>query len=94
MASNYLELLSKLQEQGLEVLKQAQAAHIASLTSIRELVEKMPTTPQVPTLEGVPTIQQLTELNTTFASHVFEQQKQYTTQLAELLKPVEVGSKA
>ncbi|GAC1421199.1 MAG: hypothetical protein NVSMB5_14200 [Candidatus Velthaea sp.] len=89
MAANYLEMLAKLQEQGLEVLKQAQAAHIQTLTSVREMVEKLPAPPQLPTMEGVPSIAELTALNTQFASHVLEQQKQYATQIADLFKPVE-----
>ncbi len=92
MASNYLEMLARLQEQGLEVLKQAQNAHIQTLTSVREMVEKMPTPPQMPTLEGVPSMAELTELNTRFATHVLEQQKQYATQLAELFKPMQPTS--
>jgi len=79
----------KLQEQGLEVLKQAQAAHVQTLTSVPEMVEKMPAPPQMPTLEGLPTMAQLTELNTQSAAHVLEQQTQYAAQIADLFKPVE-----
>ncbi|GAC1424937.1 MAG: hypothetical protein NVSMB64_32150 [Candidatus Velthaea sp.] len=93
MAANYLEMLAKLQEQGLEVLKQAQAAHIQSLTSVREMVEKLPAPTQLPTMEGIPSIAELTELNTKFATHVLEQQKQYATQIADLFKPIEVAAK-
>jgi len=93
MAANYLEMLAKLQEQGLAVLKQAQDAHVQTLTTVREMVEKMPTPPQMPTLEGVPSMAELTDLNTKFAAHVLEQQKQYATQIADLFKPAEVVAK-
>jgi flagellar capping protein FliD len=89
MASTYLDLIEKLQEQGLETLKTAQTSYINSLTAVRELVEKLPTAPQLPTIEGFPTLAQLTELNTQFLDRVSDQQKAYAKQLADVFAPLE-----
>lgn len=90
-ATSYLELIAKLQDQGLDALKQAQKAHVEALTSMREIVEKVPVfaqVPAVPALEGVPTIAQLTELSNTFVTSVVEQQKSYASALAEVFAPI------
>lgn len=88
MASTYLDLLAKFQEQGLDTLKQAQSAYVESLTSTRALVEKMPTLPKLPAIEGVPTIEELTELNTEFLDRVVAQQKAFAKQLADIFAPI------
>jgi hypothetical protein len=91
MAATYLDLLAKMQEQGLDVLKQAQKAHIDALAAAREAVEKLPTLPQMPampTIEGLPTIAELTALSNSFVSSVVEQQKSYASQLAEVFAPI------
>ncbi len=68
MPATYLETIEKLQQQGLETLKQAQAAQIATLTSIREIAASVPLTPAVPSLDKLPTFAELTELSQTFAA--------------------------
>ena len=91
MAATYLDMIVKLQDQGLDILKQTQKAHLEALTSVREFVEKLPTAPQMPAfpaLEGLPTITQLTELNNSFLSSVVEQQKSYASGLAEVFAPI------
>jgi hypothetical protein len=88
MAANYLDILAKIQAQTLENLKQIQAVQVATLTSARELVASLPTVPTVPTVEGVPTLAQIAELNTSFATQLLDQQKAYASQLAELFTPV------
>lgn len=91
MASTYLDLLAKLQEQGLEALKQTQSAYLESLTAARKVVEAMPMPmpmPQMPAIEGVPTISELTELNTAFIDKIVEQQKTYAKQLADVFAPI------
>jgi hypothetical protein len=91
MASTYLDLLTKLQEQGLEALKQTQSAYLESLTAARKVVEAMPmpvTMPVMPTIEGVPTIAELTDLNAAFIEKVLEQQKTYAKQLADVFAPI------
>jgi hypothetical protein len=88
MASTYLDLLAKFQEQGLDTLKQAQSAYVESLTSTRAMVEKLPTLPKLPVIDGVPTIEELTELNTEFLDRVVAQQKAFAKQLADVFAPL------
>jgi hypothetical protein len=88
--ATYLEMLEKIQAQTLENLKQVQAVQIATLHTARELVTSLPamsTTPSVPTIEGMPTLAQLAEANTAFATQVLDQQKAFASQLAELFTP-------
>ncbi len=93
MAATYLDLLAKMQEQGLDTLKQTQKAYIDTLTSAREVIEKMPSMPQMPampqmpTIEGMPTIAELTDLNAQFLTKVIEQQQTYAKQLADVFAP-------
>jgi hypothetical protein len=90
MASTYLDMLAKMQEQGLEALKQTQSAYLESLAAARKVVEAMPLPPMpaMPALEGVPTLAELTELNTAFIDKMVEQQKVYTKQLADVFAPI------
>jgi hypothetical protein len=88
MASSYLDLLAKFQEQGLDTLKQAQSAYVESLTTTRSMVEKLPAMPQMPTIEGFPTIEELTELNTEFLDKVVAQQKAFAKQLSDVFAPI------
>jgi len=88
MASTYLDMLAKFQEQGLETLKQAQSAYVDTLSSTRSMVEKMPALPKMPAIEGMPTVEELTELNTAFLDKVIEQQKAFAKQLAEVFAPM------
>ena len=87
MASTYLDLLAKFQEQGLDTLKQAQSAYVESLTSTRAMVEKLPTMPKLPTIDGIPTIEELTELNTEFLDKVVAQQKGLCEATLRRLRP-------
>jgi hypothetical protein len=77
-----------MQEQGLEALKQTQTAYLESLTTARKMVEKLPASPQLPTIEGIPTVAELTDLNSAFLDKVVEQQKSYAKQLADVFAPL------
>jgi hypothetical protein len=96
MTSTYLDLLSQMQAQGLDVLKAAQKAQIEALTSAREALEKLPTIPMpaIPALEGLPTLAQVTELNNAFVTNVIEQQTAYATALAEVFAPLKKNAAA
>jgi hypothetical protein len=76
----YLETIAKLQAQSLDALKQAQATQVATLTTIGEIVSNVPA-PSMP-LGNLPTLAELTELNTAFAKNVLEQQSAFASQLA------------
>lgn len=90
MAASYLELVAQMQEQTLESLKAVQGAYLQSLTAAREIVEKLPAAPKLPTIEGIPTISELVELNTKFVDKVVAQQKAYAKELADVFTPVSV----
>jgi hypothetical protein len=94
MAATYIDMIAKLQDQGLDALKQAQKAHIEALTSAREFVEKLPAAqiPSMPAIEGLPSVAQVTELNNAFVANVVELQKSYATQLAEVFAPIKKNS--
>jgi hypothetical protein len=85
--STYLEILEKIQAQALENLKQIEAVQIATLHTAREIAASLPSLlnlPNIPTTEGVPTLEQIAELNTSFATKLLDQQKAYASQLAAL----------
>jgi len=87
MAATYFEILAEMQEQGLESLKTVQSAYLQSLTTAREIVEKLPTAPKLPVIEGMPTLAELAELNTKFVEKLVAQQKAYAKQLVDVFTP-------
>ena len=82
--ATYTETLSKLQEQTLEALKQAQATQVAALTTIGELVSTVPTFRPAAGLDALPTFTELVDLNAAFTRNVLEQQAAYAAQLASI----------
>ena len=83
MAQTYVELISKLQEQGLSALKQAQEAHLAALSSARDAASEFAAAP-VPSVDAIPTFAAVADLYGKFATSVIETQKSYLGQLAEM----------
>ncbi len=81
MADTYVDLISKLQQQGLNALKQAQEAHLAALSTARDIATQLATTP-IPTPDTIPSVSKLTELSSDFATQLLEQQKAYADKLA------------
>jgi len=92
MASTYVDMIAKLQAQTLESIKTLQSIQLSTLTTVREMVTTLPTMTQAQPADGVPSIAQVTELNTKFATELLDQQKAYANQLAELFAPVKVGT--
>ena len=93
--ATYLEILEKIQNQTLENIKQFQTAQVATLHTVRDIITSLPSltsAPAVPTVEGLPTLAQVTELNTTFANQLLEQEKAYASQLAEIFTPASKAS--
>lgn len=88
MADTYLETLTKLQHQSLDMLKNVQEAQLQTLTSIRDMVAGIEI-PAVPTSESLPALDKVVELNTQFATAIFEQQKAYATQLTSLFGTIQ-----
>ena len=83
MAQTYVDLVSKLQEQGISALKQAQAAHLAALSTARETASEFAAAP-VPSVDSIPSFSTVVELWGKFATSVLETQKNYVTSLAEI----------
>ena len=88
MNDTYVDTIEKLQAQGLEALKQAQAAQAAAVNSFRELITNA--TSQLPgaqAFKNIPAVvSQVNELNSAFAVKLIEQQNEYVSQLVNLLK--------
>jgi len=84
----YIDTIEKLQAQGLEALKQAQAAQISAVSSFRELVTNATSKlPGAESLRNIPTVvSQVSELNSAFAVKLIEQQNDYVKQLLAVLK--------
>jgi len=80
--ATYLETIEKLQSQGLETLKQAQAVQLATLASIRDIAAGAPALTEIPQFDKLPTFGDLAELSTSFATKLVEQQNAYLTALA------------
>ena len=81
MPATYLETIEKLQLQGLETLKQAQAAQLATLASMRDIAAGAPVMTEIPSFEKLPTFAELAELGTSFTKKLVEQQTAYVTEL-------------
>ena len=96
MNDTYIDTVEKLQQQGLEALKQAQAAQIAAVNSFREIIGNA--TAKLPGAEGLRTIPtviaQVNELNSAYAVKLIEQQNEYVTQLVNLLKSAKPSASA
>ena len=85
MAETYVDLISKLQQQGLSALKQAQEAHLAALSTARDIATQLATAP-IPTPDTIPSISTLTKLNSDFATQLLDQQKAYADRLASFFE--------
>jgi hypothetical protein len=96
MTESYVETIEKFQAQGLEAIKQVQAAQINAVSSIRELFTNATSKlPNAETFSNIPTVvSKISELNSTFAVKLIEQQNDYVNQLLAVLKttPVETPS--
>jgi hypothetical protein len=88
MNDAYIDTIEKLQRQGLEALKQAQAAQTAAVSSIRELVTNATgTLPGTDALRNIPAVvSKINELNTSYAMKLIEQQNAYVSELVNVLK--------
>ena len=90
------ETIEKLQQQGLDTLKQAQAAQIAAVNSFREFVSNA--TAKIPggeRLGNLPTVvNAINELNSTYAVKLIEQQSEYVNQLISVFKSAKLETPA
>jgi len=88
MNDTYIDTIEKLQRQGLEALKQAQAAQVAAVNSIRELVSNATgTMPGADAVRNIPAVvSKINELNSSYAVKLIEQQNAYVSELVSVLK--------
>jgi hypothetical protein len=87
----YLEILEKIQAQTLDNVKKAEAVQISTLQTAREVAAALPSLmnlPNLPTIEGMPTLGQVVEMNSSFATQLLDQEKAFAGQLAEVFSPV------
>jgi len=78
--ATYLEIIEKVQAQTLDNVKQLQAVQIATLNTVKELIAELPNA------KGLPTFSQITELGSSFANKLLDQQKTFVTQLTDAVK--------
>lgn len=88
MNESYVDTIEKFQAQGLEAIKQVQAAQINAVASFRELFSNVTgKMPNAQTFSNIPTVvSKISELNSTFAVKLIEQQNDYVNQLLAVLK--------
>ena len=94
MPATYIETIEKLQQQGLETLKQAQAVQIAAIHSVREIVASAPAAPSVPSFDKIPSLAELTDLSASFAKKYVDLQTSYFNELAGVFATVQKDAAA
>ncbi len=98
MNETYIDTIEKFQAQGLEAIKQVQAAQINAVSSFREMFSNVTgKLPNAQNFSQIPTVvSKISELNSTFAVKLIEQQNDYVNQLLNVLKstPVETTETA
>jgi hypothetical protein len=86
MSVNVSQFITKIQEDGLNTLKQTQDASLAAMGEFRKFATEMSDKPgTMPTFENIPTPTQLVELSFGFAGQFLELRKAYTLKVAELI---------
>lgn len=85
MAVNVTEFITKIQEESLKGLKQAQDQNIKAINDFRAFGKEFGQPGTVPTFENLPTATQLVEMTFGFAAQALELRKAYTLKIAELI---------
>jgi hypothetical protein len=87
MTTTYADYLTKIQEDVLDTIKEAQDASLKSFASLRELGANYPTTvPAMPKIDGFPTASELIKQSFDFTEKFLEVRKEYTLKVAELIE--------
>ena len=85
--TTYADYLTKIQDDVLDTIKEAQDASLKSFASLRELGASYPTTvPAMPKIDGFPTASELIKQSFDFAEKFLEVRKEYTLKVAELIE--------
>ena len=86
MSVNVVEYMTKLQDEGLEAIKQTQEASLAWMNSWREMTKEFSEKPgTMPSFENVPSPTQFVEMSFGFANRVLELRKAFTMKVAEMV---------
>lgn len=85
--TTYTEYLTKVQEDVLSQIKEAQDASLKGFVSLREIAGSYPATfPTLPKFEGYPTPTEIIEQSFDFAEKLIELRKDYTLKVAEMIE--------
>lgn len=84
MAVDFTQYVSKLQEQTLNAVKQAQDVNLAALASWRQQMAAFPGFKQTSIPDSVPSATKVIELGFGFAGQLLDLQKQYMLKAAEI----------
>ncbi len=95
MSVNVVEYMSKLQDEGLEAIKQSQEASLAWMSSWREFTKEFSEKPgTIPTFENIPSPTQFVELSFGFANRWLELRKAFTLKVAEMVADTQKRAEA
>jgi hypothetical protein len=86
MPTTYVDYLSKVQEDVLDQIKEAQEVSLKSFASLREQFAAYPGMPATTKFEGFPTPAEVIEQSFDFAEKFLEMRKAYTLKVAELIE--------
>ncbi len=85
MPVDFIESLTKFQEESLATIKQAQDANLAAFSSLTEIATKSAASlPTFPKFEGIPNPSAVIESTFGFAEKFLELRKDYALKIAEL----------
>lgn len=85
MPVDFIESLTRFQEESLAAIKQAQDANLAAFSSLTEIASKSTAAmPNFPKFEGMPNPAQVIESTFGFAEKFLELRKEYALKIAEL----------
>jgi hypothetical protein len=87
MATTYADYLTKIQDDVLDTIKEAQDASLKSFASLREMSANYPASvPAMPKIDGFPTPSELIKQSFEFTEKFLEVRKAYTLKVAELIE--------
>ena len=95
MSVNVVEYMTKLQDEGLEAIKQTQEASLAWMNSWREFTKEFSEKPgTMPNFENIPNPTQFVELSFGFANRWLELRKAFTLKVAEMVSETQEQAEA
>ncbi|MGH7756093.1 MAG: hypothetical protein ACREM8_07405 [Vulcanimicrobiaceae bacterium] len=91
MPTGIAEYITKIQDESLALVKQAQDANLAALASASEFGTKIPSLndAKIPSIEGLPTPAQFVAMSFDFATRFLELRKEYALKVTEAFVAVQ-----